>query len=306
MSTYAITQPSAQALAFLLRTGGDETLMLSHAEHTLMAKLHLEPAGEKLEVSIALENVRSTITLDSGDAGNAQHLISYIESIANGTAETASDVPGHTGAALCRCSTCGDVAIGISYLATGSTQDWLYGVQCRHNGCKRMDGYANEAEAYAAWNLRQTEAKQVAPVAPTQSLMKSRVAERLAAEASSSDQGAADMVNHPPHYNGHPSGVECIEVTELLSFNLGNAFKYAFRHRSKNGREDLEKCQWYLNRAISSSYAQEVRPTTAKAAELAARIAQHEGYILGSMLVAIANGKPLAAERHLEQLLEAA
>jgi hypothetical protein len=36
----------------------------------------------------------------------------------------------------------------------------------------------------------------------------------------------ADAVNHPPHYTSHPSGVECIQVTEHMGFCLGNAVKY--------------------------------------------------------------------------------
>jgi hypothetical protein len=42
-----------------------------------------------------------------------------------------------------------------------------------------------------------------------------------------------DPVNNPAHYCGHPSGIECIQVTRHLSFNRGNAFKYIFRHRDK-------------------------------------------------------------------------
>jgi hypothetical protein len=30
-----------------------------------------------------------------------------------------------------------------------------------------------------------------------------------------------DPVNHPPHYTAHPSGVECIQITEHMGFNLG-------------------------------------------------------------------------------------
>lgn len=41
---------------------------------------------------------------------------------------------------------------------------------------------------------------------------------------------------------------ECIEFAQYLNFNLGNAFKYIWRHREKNGREDLEKALWYLKR----------------------------------------------------------
>lgn len=58
-----------------------------------------------------------------------------------------------------------------------------------------------------------------------------------------------DMVNHPPHYTGHPSGVECIEVAEHLPFCLGNAFKYLFRRNDKGSRrQNLEKALWYIRR----------------------------------------------------------
>ena len=59
-----------------------------------------------------------------------------------------------------------------------------------------------------------------------------------------------DNVNHPKHYNSHPSGVECITVTEHLTFNVGNAVKYLWRADHKNGLEDLRKAAWYVNREI--------------------------------------------------------
>lgn len=60
-----------------------------------------------------------------------------------------------------------------------------------------------------------------------------------------------DNVNHPKHYIAHPSGIECIQITEHMSFTLGNATKYIWRADLKNGLEDLEKAVWYLNREIS-------------------------------------------------------
>ena len=33
----------------------------------------------------------------------------------------------------------------------------------------------------------------------------------------------ADNVNHPKHYNSHPSGVEAIVICEHMPFNIGNA-----------------------------------------------------------------------------------
>lgn len=60
----------------------------------------------------------------------------------------------------------------------------------------------------------------------------------------------ADPVNHPKHYTSHPSGIECIQITEHMSFTLGNAVKYIWRADLKNGTEDLEKAVWYLNREL--------------------------------------------------------
>ena len=59
-----------------------------------------------------------------------------------------------------------------------------------------------------------------------------------------------DNVNKPKHYNSHPSGVECITVTEHMNFNVGNAIKYLWRSDHKNGLEDLKKAAWYINREI--------------------------------------------------------
>lgn len=61
-----------------------------------------------------------------------------------------------------------------------------------------------------------------------------------------------DPVNHPSHYTSHPSGVECITVTEWMNFNLGNAVKYIWRAGDKgNQLEDLKKARWYLEREIN-------------------------------------------------------
>ena len=59
-----------------------------------------------------------------------------------------------------------------------------------------------------------------------------------------------DNVNHPKHYTQHPSGVECIQITEHMNFCLGNATKYIWRASLKNGTEDLYKAIWYINREI--------------------------------------------------------
>lgn len=38
-----------------------------------------------------------------------------------------------------------------------------------------------------------------------------------------------NLIDHPSHYNKHPSGVECISITEWFNFNIGNAIKYLWR-----------------------------------------------------------------------------
>ena len=60
-----------------------------------------------------------------------------------------------------------------------------------------------------------------------------------------------DNVNNPAHYTNHPSGVECIQITEHMGFNLGNAIKYIWRADLKNSaNEDLKKAAWYIDREI--------------------------------------------------------
>lgn len=60
-----------------------------------------------------------------------------------------------------------------------------------------------------------------------------------------------DMVNHPPHYTAHPSGIECIQITEHMGFCLGNAIKYIWRADEKGSSiEDLKKAIWYIQREI--------------------------------------------------------
>jgi hypothetical protein len=61
-------------------------------------------------------------------------------------------------------------------------------------------------------------------------------------------------VDHPKHYNVHPSGVECIEVVRHMTFNLGNVVKYLWRDGIKDTDvplQDLNKAAWYLNDEIA-------------------------------------------------------
>jgi len=67
-----------------------------------------------------------------------------------------------------------------------------------------------------------------------------------------------DQVN-PDHYRKHPSGIQCIQITEHMGFNLGNAVKYIWRADLKGDAiTDLEKAKWYLEREIEKRETVEV------------------------------------------------
>ena len=64
-----------------------------------------------------------------------------------------------------------------------------------------------------------------------------------------------DNVNHPKHYADSCS-IECIDAM-ILTWGYDytavycqiNAFKYLWRFKNKNGEEDLDKAEWYLNKS---------------------------------------------------------
>lgn len=60
-----------------------------------------------------------------------------------------------------------------------------------------------------------------------------------------------DPVQKAAHYNGHPSGLECIVFAEKMTFNLGNALKYVWRGglKSEDATQDFEKALWYVERS---------------------------------------------------------
>jgi len=67
-------------------------------------------------------------------------------------------------------------------------------------------------------------------------------------------------VNHPKHYNSHPSGVECIEIVRHYCFNVGSAIKYLWRQGLKQEQgldpvqkqvEDCQKAIWFIQDHIN-------------------------------------------------------
>lgn len=60
-----------------------------------------------------------------------------------------------------------------------------------------------------------------------------------------------EYVEHPKHYNDHPKGIECIDVIEDMTHNVGAAMKYLWRAGLKPGADtdqDLAKAVWYIER----------------------------------------------------------
>lgn len=68
-----------------------------------------------------------------------------------------------------------------------------------------------------------------------------------------------DNVNKPKHYTY--GKYECIDVIKEITkdltgeeaFCIGNAIKYLWRWKHKNGIEDVKKARWYLDRLIGNS-----------------------------------------------------
>ena len=65
-----------------------------------------------------------------------------------------------------------------------------------------------------------------------------------------------DNVNSPSHYQGKIECIDCIEsatagLNGIEAVCTGNAIKYLYRWKKKNGIEDLKKAKWYIDKIIS-------------------------------------------------------
>lgn len=64
-----------------------------------------------------------------------------------------------------------------------------------------------------------------------------------------------DNVNHPSHYE--TGKFECFDVMRealgdnvVKDFCIANTFKYIYRHKRKNGVEDIKKAKWYIDKYL--------------------------------------------------------
>lgn len=111
-----------------------------------------------------------------------------------------------------------------------------------------------------------------------------------------------DAVEHPRHYTNHPSGIECLEITRDLGFDIGNAIKYVWRADLKNGAEDLLKARFYINDYMRHFHAADGRIPADKLRRVAA--AEPAGSPRRAFFYALSDGKIGDALDALNQLIE--
>ena len=89
--------------------------------------------------------------------------------------------------------------------------------ECRTCFYSELDGKihpCNDCEGYDKWVNRSIFIREAAK--PLSEAVKEWV-------DSDHSEWANDSIHKPKHYTEHPSGIECIQVTEHMGFNLGNA-----------------------------------------------------------------------------------
>lgn len=113
-------------------------------------------------------------------------------------------------------------------------------------------------ETYTAWK----EAYAILEVGDSIKAMPKNEEEYLTRVAENRKKGAIkmenDVVNNPKHYTSGKYEVIDILQDQLTpeqfkGFLKGNIFKYVARSELKNGKEDLEKARWYLNKLIENT-----------------------------------------------------
>lgn len=131
------------------------------------------------------------------------------------------------------------------------------------------------------------------------------------------ERAGEDMVNHPKHYAVHPSGVECIELSELMSFCIGNAFKYIWRAGNKiDAKEDLYKAIWYLDRHLTKSGLNidcvgledhiygDMTDGTPENIEKLVKVVTSESKLKGEALTLIYCGYYIKAKKKIQEMIE--
>jgi hypothetical protein len=258
MSRFTLSTASRDQLTKALEMGRPVKLQLQRPLEREHCELIIEPTGSHIDVTANHRDSTNSLRLHQCDRANDQHLTEWVESIVNGTLDTAEAAPQRP-AVLLPCCKCEGDAIAYDYAGRGDA--FLHGVKCRHGACQSLEGADSAAAAREAWNDIQLDKLE--------------------------QTSAADMVNHPPHYTGHPSGVDYIEVAEYLPFCLGNAFKHLYlRNADGNPAENIEEAIWHVNRHNETYPNKPELPTDAR--EALGEIVVHEPHPFGACMLIIA------------------
>lgn len=122
----------------------------------------------------------------------------------------------------------------------------------------------------------------------------------------------SDPVHHPAHYGADRFGIECIAITRYMSFNIGNAFKYVWRHLDKGApRQDLEKSLVYIGWAMEDrtpAYvdlrATEIAVSLFSQSVLPALVNKEQPEVFWALASLVFN-RPGSARDHILEALEA-
>jgi len=114
-----------------------------------------------------------------------------------------------------------------------------------------------------------------------------------------------EVIDHPPHY-AKIAGVECIDIAEHMSFNVGNALKYVWRRHAKGDPvENLRKAEWYLRRAREYGAAIPLPRADALTLERMEIVAvKTEDLLLRDLLIALMHGNLTAAWSVVQSKIE--
>ena len=90
-----------------------------------------------------------------------------------------------------------------------------------------------------------------------------------------------DNVNHPSHYT--QGGIECIDAIKAATVGLtgieavctGNAVKYMWRWKFKNGAEDIRKAMWYLEKLLAEVESENSNRRRCRSVQLLGTVLEH-------------------------------
>ena len=121
-----------------------------------------------------------------------------------------------------------------------------------------------------------------------------------------------DVVNHPKHYTTgfETKPVECIDITQHMSFCAGNAFKYIWRAGQKTigsegAVEDLRKARWYLCYIIGHAIKYDEVSLAASAASAAFMFVKDDDSNRYAALRAVVRGHYYSAMNLVDAMISA-